>query len=431
MSDQELEIISEINKTYSVTSVGGFSIIEESKDSITHRPTFNLISRQSFINRFENKSFIDHEGKTKKQSHLWLRSPHRKEFPGGIVFEPTKNGHFSEVYNLWSGFSIVPSPRGSCERFKEHIFRVVCNRNQRSYDYVWRWCACIIQKPDEIHTALVLMGLQGTGKGVFVQTLGKLIENHFVQIDALDRLLGKFNSHLSNAVLVFADEAVWGGNRKDVGRLKSMITEKRQLIEQKGKDAISVKNCKHFIFASNEEWPVHIDPDDRRFFVLKVNDSRKEDIFYFEQMQKELDSNGYEKLLHELLQEDISSFDPKIIPTNIDSFSVKLLSAPNEHRFIFTALNEGSFRVFDIVKTWEEEIGERSLYLEYALWCDHEGIKISGKEDLMKTLKKLIPSAERYQSTHGTRLWKLTNLEVSRHEFCSKYKLSPTEIGWE
>ena len=42
------------------------------------------------------------------------------------------------------------------------------------------------------------------------------------------------------------------------------------------------------MLSSNEDWPVHLDPDDRRFFVLKVSEKHKEDHMYFNAISDEL-----------------------------------------------------------------------------------------------------------------------------------------------
>jgi phage/plasmid-associated DNA primase len=69
---------------------------------------------------------------------------------------------------------------------------------------------------------------------------------------------------MKNAVYIFADESIWGSNKKELGKLKAMISEATTTIEPKGKDVITIRNYRHFIFASNEEWPVALDPEDRR-----------------------------------------------------------------------------------------------------------------------------------------------------------------------
>ena len=96
------------------------------------------------------------------------------------------------------------------------------------------------------------------------------------------------------------------------------------MIEGNGKDRITLPNFKHFIFSSNERWPIHMDSDDRRFFVLKVGENRKEDHDYFQAITTELDNGGYEALLFDLLNEDITNFNPRSIPSCSDSFDIKL-----------------------------------------------------------------------------------------------------------
>jgi phage/plasmid-associated DNA primase len=44
---------------------------------------------------------------------------------------------------------------------------------------------------------------------------------------------------MKDTVLIFADEAIWGGNKKDIGKLKAMVTEEYVMIEAKGKDVIT------------------------------------------------------------------------------------------------------------------------------------------------------------------------------------------------
>ena len=137
--------------------------------------------------------------------------------------------------------------------------------------------AYVFQRPDKVHTAIVICGSQGVGKNSFVEPLGILLGSHYVLLNNIFELVSNFNFHLKNAVLIHANEAFWGGNKKEIGTLKAMITEETCLIEGKGKDRIMVKNYKHVIMSSNEDWPVHLDPDDRRFYVLRVSKNHKED----------------------------------------------------------------------------------------------------------------------------------------------------------
>lgn len=171
--------------------------------------------------------------------------------------------------------------------------------------------ACVVQKPALLATALVLRGLQGTGKNMFVDYFGKIFGPYFLTVTNLEHVCGKFNSHLKYAYLLHANEAIWGGSKKEVGAIKALITDPVILIEGKGKDAIPVSNCRHLIVSINEDWAVSMDLDDRRFFVLDVSFHRKGDLQYFEFLKKEMSIGGLQALLYDLLQEDLSNFDPR------------------------------------------------------------------------------------------------------------------------
>lgn len=394
---------------------------------------FVLESRQSFLHAYENQK-VDSKN---TKAHIWLSHPLRRSFPNGITFEPSTTGHTNGFYNLWGGFAYSPK-QGSCELFKAHIQNVICSGNSSYFEYVWKWCAYVFQHPDRVHTALLLMGSQGTGKGVFVKALGALFGKHFIHLDSVERLVGNFNFHMKNAVLVFADEAVWGGNRKDVGRLKAMITEELALIEPKGKDSIPIRNFRHFIFSSNEDWPVHLDRDDRRFFVLKVSDGHKEDFNYFEGIAEELRNGGYSALLHELLNTDIVGYDPRQMPFNIDSFSVKLKSAPTSEQYLFEALRAGCFDIGNVSPSGEFPNGtilKSSLYTDYSCWCSRQGLKPEMQESFSKALLRTIPEVDtarsRQCSDNKSRkyVYIFPNLDESRKGFEKIFKVGP-EI-WE
>lgn len=58
--------------------------------------------------------------------------------------------------------------------------------------------AKLVQNPNQITTGIILIGSQGTGKGKFVKTLGKIFGSHFLHLDNLDRLLGNMEQSVTN-----------------------------------------------------------------------------------------------------------------------------------------------------------------------------------------------------------------------------------------
>ncbi len=87
---------------------------------------------------------------------------------------------------------------------------------------------------------LVLIGDQGTGKGSFVEPLGQILGDHYQHATQMDKVLGRFNMHMAHALLIFCDEIVWGGNKKDEGVLKGLVTETDRLVEGKFQNPLTL-----------------------------------------------------------------------------------------------------------------------------------------------------------------------------------------------
>ena len=93
---------------------------------------------------------------------------------------------------------------------------------------------------------------------------------HFLHVSDPCQLTGRFNLHLQNAVIVFADEAFPVTDKSAIGTMKRLITEPTLMIEAKFRNPIMARNVTHVIISSNDPWVVPADLDDRRFFVLDV-----------------------------------------------------------------------------------------------------------------------------------------------------------------
>lgn len=420
-------VVEELNKLHAVVHTNQFSIMTEKNNPVLKGKTFTLESKQSFKDTYENQLVLCSDGKERTKAEIWLKSTRRKQYKG-ITFTPDQKAVGKDYYNLWRGFSVEPKP-GICTLFKEHVRSVICGGNEAYFTYLWKWCARLFQAPHLLaETVPVLMGEPGTGKNTFVEGIGFLLMGHFVPIDGVQQLVGNFNFHLKDAVLIHGNESMWGGNKKDLGRLKSMITEPYKVIEQKGKDQILVPNYTHLIISSNDDWPVHIDRNDRRFFVLNVSSAHKEDLPYFKKIKDELENSGREALLYDLLNEDISDFDPRRIPTNNEAFGVKMESSGSPEKYIYAALKEGHFNIGNAAPygSWKTNVNVDSVFSDYGSWCAAEGQRSKDKATFGKVLKKLIPSTEKGRPRSGEmRIWEyiFPDLCSAREEFEKAFKV--------
>ena len=251
---------------------------------------------------------------------IWLEWQERRTY-SQLVFKPIPRlvaGPVTlpdgDVLNLYQGLAITPR-RGCCELIKAHILNVWCSGDPPLYLYVMDWLARLFQQPHERgHTVLLLRSGEGTGKNIIVDMLVEAFGEHSMVAVKPDELTGRFNDDLATSVLVFANEAVWGGKKELEGALKSLITDEELPIERKFIPRFRVKNCCHLIMASNNDWAAPIGLDDRRFVGLDVSDHRKDDAEYFRALKAEIDSGGREAFVHELLERDITAFNPRVLP---------------------------------------------------------------------------------------------------------------------
>ena len=422
----EEKVIEEMNQKYAVIHTKSTYILVEKDNN-----TFVLDSRASLIHLHENDFFQDSEDKPQNKAKFWLKHPNRRTYKN-LVFDPTKPGHFDGNYNIFKGFAILPE-KGDCSLYWKHVLEVVCSDNQEHYLYLRKWMACVIQKPSLLSTAIVLRGLQGTGKNLFAQFFGDLFGIHFLTLTSLDQIVGRFNSHLQNAYLLFANEAIWGGNKKEVGALKALITDPTIFIEAKGKDGYPIKNNRHLIICTNESWAAPIDLDDRRFFCLNVSDKHKGNLTYFKDLVHQMEHGGKKALLYDLLNEDLTDFNPNVMPANDSGFDIKMKSASSTERYIYEALKAGAWNLTNDSSFWEfGDISSQNIYTYYKNWCDDESFKKESSSEFGKSLKKLIASVKKYRPTvDNKRAWhyRFLSLEACRREFQQFTK--QTEKIWE
>ncbi|MBY0529258.1 MAG: hypothetical protein K2P51_03615 [Rhabdochlamydiaceae bacterium] len=420
----EEKILREFNQKYAIVRTATTHILFQRSET-----AFELDSRSSFKNFHENDFFINSEGKVKNKAVFWLKHPQRRTFEN-IVFDPTRPGDYENNFNIFKGFAIVPK-KGDCNLYWKHVKEVICSSHESSYDYVRKWMACVVQRPTLLATAIVLRGLQGTGKNKFVEYFGRLFGPYYLTLTSLEHLTGKFNSHLKYAYLVHANEALWGGSKKEVGALKAFITDPTIIIEGKGKDALPIDNCRHLIISSNEDWAVPIDLDDRRFFVLNISPHRKEDSAYFRALSEQMDQQGLSALLFDLLHEDISIFDPRKMPPNDFAFDIKMKTAGSVEKFLFAALYEGRFKIASSREDQWKPLSCEELYDHYKAWCLREGLRQEVSSEFGKRLKKLLSIEKSRRSVSDSREWwyEIPSLKECRKRFQAYTK--QTELIWE
>jgi len=382
-----------------VRNIGGkCRIIEEVWDESLSRTRLTRQSFDDFRNFYCNIDIIIGTGvngqpQTKPLGQFWLKHPQRRQFDT-IVFAPGKE--VPGAYNLWKGFACQSRP-GDCSLFLTHLQKNVCSDNEEHFQYLLNWMARAIQQPATAgETAIVLRGGRGTGKSFFAKHFGHLFGRHFLHISNPSHLVGNFNSHLRDVIVLFADEAFYAGDKKHSSILKTLITEETITIEAKGVDAEAARNYVHLIMASNDSHVIPAGGDERRFFVLDVGERNKQDTKYFAKIENQLKAGGYEALLHLLLSRDISEFQVRTVPTTNALHEQKLLSLSTEEEWWYQRLTEGA--QITNGEGWQPMVLKHDVIDDYVEYTKRFNITRRGcATSLGKFLGKLHPSLKSEQ----------------------------------
>jgi hypothetical protein len=315
------DALRKFNDAFAFTVIGGRARIAEPRcwDPSLERHYVRFVPLSDFKQMFANWRVKVPTAKGKCRlvpiAELWLGSRGRRQHLGGVVCDPT-NQAGPDFLNVWQGFAVKPKP-GSCQIILDHLHEVVCDADDQIYDYALSWLATKVQFPGiPPETAFVMRGEKGTGKGTLGHTIRKIFGVHGMYITQAEHLVGKFNQHLLNCSVLFADEAFFAGDKRHEKVLQALITEPTLVIEKKGVDAFQAVNRLGIIMATNSNWAVPASADERRYFVVDVSDARRGDREYFTKLwQAVSDPDVLAAFLYELLEVDLNGFQIRTSPT--------------------------------------------------------------------------------------------------------------------
>ena len=339
-------VVQNLNKKHAIVSVVGKAKIMNFHDTGDINDDIDFSSVMDLHNLYANKMAFVGEGKKKKKvaiSKIWMTHLDRRQY-SGIIFKP--GASLSEVgsnYNLWQGLAIKPK-QGDWSLYRDHVINIIADGDKEAGEWILAWIARIIQDPggERPGTALVLRGNQGTGKGVFVNVLGVVFGRHFLQVSNGGQLTGRFNSHLKDKVVVFVDEAIWAGDKRAEGVIKSIITEPYIPIEQKGIDIIRVENHINLIIASNNEWVVPAGMEERRFNTRQIPNHKQQNHRYFKAIIDQMYHNGgIEAMVYDMLKMDISGINLKTFKKTAALLDQSMCSMDVFHKYWLERLIDG------------------------------------------------------------------------------------------
>lgn len=326
-ADAEVDKILDMNAKYGVVNMGGKTVIVSER--------WNT-SAQEFEVEFSTPSSMD--VLTKNQSckipgyfgevslyRYWEQHPDRRTY-NGVVFEPnshtfrepgkTRSLPSGDEYNLFQGYIYSPVEATNCDLILNHIKEVWCSGIEDEYTYVISWLAHLFQHPDRLSgTALILQSVPGAGKGIIIENcIVKPMGVHAISTSNSDDLTGRFNLHLGWNIFFYANEIAYTAQNSVKSLLKTLVETDTRTIEAKNVNKVKARNYSSIIFASNGDWVLNIDANDRRYVYLTVSSHKVGDIQYFKDLKKQIDNGGKDAFIKYLLDYDLKDYVSSNIP---------------------------------------------------------------------------------------------------------------------
>ncbi len=192
--------------------------------------------------------------------------------------EPYNNG----TANLFSGFEVKPVQNEQAVNHTIDVLtKIICSGKVEQAQALIRilaWEAQNIGKPSRV-IKLIKSNNQQTGKGSFFDDfMGQQIYGKSAYItNELQKVVGRFNSHLKGITYVLLDETGFSGNKVSANTLKNLSTTTSIRFEQKGLDiGLPTPVAFNIIALTNHETGAHIEDGDGRYFYIDMKDMQKD-----------------------------------------------------------------------------------------------------------------------------------------------------------
>jgi hypothetical protein len=426
-------------------------------------PELDFMNAQDFrILHLNDTISVGDGSKNQDVGTIWLSHPDRNEYDG-IEFDPTNNEvpKKGEPWNMWcdwrtkeTGFERFIDKKkykaikdrteamNGCRKYLNHIQDNICGKfvgkeRPKAVQYLMYWMADALVNPTKRRPAIALRGGQGAGKGQFVGKFAEFFGYHYRHITQSNRLTDNFNWHLKDNLLLFSDEAFFAGDKAQASMMKGLVTERTRMIEKKYMDAQEVQNFTRLILASNDEWIVPNDWDDRRWFVIDVDDKQKQNTIYFGEMIKEWSEGGREAFMWLLLEviakePDFQHFDFEKEKIKTKAQIEQMIYSNVAYSWYEDVLERGYFRYKDddrntqTIEIKHDEVNEYTwqkefIYEDYRNYCANSGNKYPGQINHLSAkiskLKISFDTSKRDTTKARSTVWRFSSLDDLRLEW--------------
>jgi len=242
-------------------------------------------NRADFIVLHENKEFLILNKKTKEEEptsfiKAWLKDSTIRTYEKLDFLPMQQTPH--NIYNSFDCYNVIKKNMindGTLNFEDSLIFKHLknlCNNDDKCIDYVLKFIARKIKHPyKNTNTALIFKSKPGAGKNIFWDwvRLDIIGSDYSLETDKPEHLFGRFTSLLQNKIFIVINETSGKDTFNLNENIKAAITAKENIIEIKGMSPFKNTNNTGYTFLTNNENPIKVAYDDRRFCGIECNNS--------------------------------------------------------------------------------------------------------------------------------------------------------------
>ena len=231
------------------------------------------------------------------------------------------------------------------KNFKDCVLFNICDNEENIFEYLMKRISFILHNNGmNSNVCVILQGLQGTGKNWFEDIICELFSGYSSNNAELAKLTARFNgSSIIGKRYVVCNEALNADGMFQIKEgLKKLVERPTMEVERKGIDPITVKNSVNLDITTNNIKPVLIDPEDRRYLILRTNGTNANDRVYWKPYQeKVIKEKGFYNDVFTMIWNDYydENFLSLPIPLTKATKSLMRLCATPIHRFIVKHLD--------------------------------------------------------------------------------------------
>lgn len=255
---------------------------------------------------------------------------------------------FNSLFVGWKYANIAKSENydENIKDFKECVLCNICNNDLTIFTYLMNRISYIAHNPGaRSNVCVILQGLQGTGKNWYEDVICELFARYSNPNSELLKLTGKFNgSSIIGFMYHACNEALNADGMFSVKEsMKKLIERPKIDAEKKGIDPISVNNCLNIDITTNNVKPVLIDPEDRRYLVIRTNGENANNRKYWRKYQEEVKNRkGFYADVFNMIYNDFynEEFLSLPIPDTSAKIALQRLCLNAIHKYLIKNLNK-------------------------------------------------------------------------------------------